>query len=315
MTIVIFQSLSCISTNANKIFYDAHSDDAPSHIGDSTMNQSDSELSYSLADQPKRFAQAKANNNQRVLDIESVYQPGFLKDKCVLVTGANRGLGKAIAQECADQGAVVIATVRTPTVLPYADHIIDGIDVTNNQCGAQLAQALKERDLTIDILINNAGYFYEPLETLDTLNFDESLKMIDICAIGPLRITSALVNNDLLSTGAKVAMITSQGGSIAWRFIQNPEGCDYGHHMSKAAANMMGVLLSQALKRKNICVSMLHPGFNKTEMTEKYAADWVEHGAVSPSIGAKRVLHEISLMKIEDTGQFINCEDGLHIPW
>tara|TARA_B110000091_G_C13341966_1_gene280657 strand:+ start:42 stop:215 length:174 start_codon:yes stop_codon:yes gene_type:complete len=40
--------------------------------------------------------------------------------------------------------------------------------------------------------------------------------------------------------------------------------------MSKAAANMMGVLLSQELKGKGICVSMLHPGFNKTDMTKKY---------------------------------------------
>ena len=57
--------------------------------------------------------------------------------------------------------------------------------------------------------------------------------MIDICAVGPLRITSALYNADLLATNAKVAMITSQGGSISWRTTQNPEGYDYGHHMSK----------------------------------------------------------------------------------
>ena len=50
------------------------------------------------------------------------------------------------------------------------------------------------------------------------------------------------------------------GGSIAWRTTQNPEGHDYGHHMSKAAANMMSVLLAQELKAKGICVVILHPG-------------------------------------------------------
>lgn len=59
--------------------------------------------------------------------------------------------------------------------------------------------------------------------------------MIDICAVGPLRITSGLFNAGLLSPGSKVAMITSQGGSISWRTTQNPTGHDYGHHMSKAA--------------------------------------------------------------------------------
>eukprot|EP00622_Pseudochattonella_farcimen_P003484 FR738673.1.p1 GENE.FR738673.1~~FR738673.1.p1 ORF type:complete len:164 (+),score=23.40 FR738673.1:73-492(+) len=139
--------------------------------------------------------------------------------------------------------------------------------------------------------------------------------MIDICAVGPLRVTAALENAGKLTSGAKVAMITSQGGSITWRDVQNPEGQDYGHHMSMAAANMMAKLLSQELKHKGILVSILHPGFNKTEMTKKYEHIWEIEGAVDPSVGAKRVIHEISLMTMETTGLFINCEDGLQIPW
>eukprot|EP01036_Dinobryon_divergens_P031664 gene31664-41107_t len=85
--------------------------------------------------------------------------------------------------------------------------------------------------------------------------------------------------------------------------------------MSKAAANMMGALLAQELKGAGICVSLLHPGFNKTDMTKKYEHIWEIEGAVDSSIGAKRVLHEIGLMSLENTGSFINCEDGLAIPW
>lgn len=60
-------------------------------------------------------------------------------------------------------------------------------------------------------LINNAGYFYEPVEKIDSLNFKEELKMIDICALGPLRVTAALYNGGLLKPGeSKVAVITSQ---------------------------------------------------------------------------------------------------------
>lgn len=110
-------------------------------------------------------------------------------------------------------------------------------------------------------------------------------------------------------------MISSQGGSIEWRLTQNPTGHDYGHHMSKAAANMAGMLLSQELKSRGIAVSILHPGFNKTEMTQKYAAIWEVEGAVDASVGAKRVAHEICLMSMNNTGSFINCEDGLTIPW
>lgn len=81
-------------------------------------------------------------------------------------------------------------------------------------------------------LINNAGYFYEPEETLDNINFDEQMKQINICAVGPLRVSAAFLNNDLLQKGSKIIMITSQGGSVAWRTTQNPKGHDYGHHVS-----------------------------------------------------------------------------------
>lgn len=125
----------------------------------------------------------------------------------------------------------------------------------------------------IDILINNAGYFYGPQEkvTGDTLNFEEQWKQIDICALGPLRVrlaipqltyaasapwqvTSALFNAGGLKEGSKAVIITSQAGSVEWRLTQNPEGGDYGHHMSRAACNIMGVLLSQELKSKGVAI-------------------------------------------------------------
>ena len=108
----------------------------------------------------------------------------------------------------------------------------------------------------------------------------------------------------------------SQAGSAAWRFTQNKdEGGDYGHHMSRAACNIAGVLMSEELKKLQIPVVMLHPGFNRTQMTKKYEHIWDIEGAVEPHIGAKRVLHEIGILKPEDSGKFINCEDGLQIPW
>jgi NAD(P)-dependent dehydrogenase (short-subunit alcohol dehydrogenase family) len=88
--------------------------------------------------------------------------------------------------------------------------------------------------------------------------------------------------------------------------------------MSKAAENMMGVLLSLELKKHGIIVTLLHPGFNKTDMTKKYEKIWEIEGAVDSDVGAKRVIHEIGLMNNnnDDTvGAFINSEDGLKIPW
>jgi len=174
---------------------------------------------------------------------------------------------------------------------------------------------VEQIDAPCDVLVTNAGYFYGPVEQIDSLNFEEEMKMINICALGSLNAASAMVNQGKLLTGAKIALITSQAGSIAWRDVQNPHGNNYGHHMSRAATNMMGKLLANELKSKHISVSLLHPGFNKTEMTSKYADIYAREGAVDASIGAKRVLHEVNLMTLETTGRFINCEDGLLIPW
>ena len=83
-----------------------------------------------------------------------------------MVTGGNRGLGLAITKELVAKGAEVIITTRAPTDISGVSKVISGIDVTANDCGKKLADALSGKQ--IDIVINNAGYFYEPVEKLDS---------------------------------------------------------------------------------------------------------------------------------------------------
>lgn len=272
------------------------------------------ERRYSLPDQVARFKRAKDEKNERYLNIDSVYDGSWLKGKRVLVIGASRGLGLAITKELVAQGAEVMGTCRgKPGGLEELKcKVINGIDVQDNKTMDKLA---KDVGGPIDLLIQNAGYFMEGQETLENLNDKEELKQIDICALGPLRVTSALYKNGLLKNG-KVLIITSQAGSVEWRFTQNQnEGGDYGHHMSRAACNIAAALMSEELKQAKIPVTLVHPGFNRTEMTSKYAEIWEKEGAVDPSVGAKRVLHEAKRISMETTGKFFNSEDGLEIPW
>mmetsp|Transcript_38511 Transcript_38511/g.56517 ORF Transcript_38511/g.56517 Transcript_38511/m.56517 type:complete len:332 (+) Transcript_38511:73-1068(+) len=277
---------------------------------------------YSLADQVKRFAKAKEENNERYLDIASVYDGGDLSGKRVLVTGGNRGLGLAITKELVAIGATAIVICRSSS--PELEKLVgkwnvySGVDVTDTEAITKAMKRVKGDGGQIDVVINNAGYFYEPKETVldNTLNFEEQLKQIDICGLGLLRVNAAAVNAGVLSDEAKLVVITSQAGSAEWRSTQNAnEGGDYGHHMSRAACNMAAVLLAEELKPKGIPVILIHPGFNRTEMTKKYEHIWDIEGAVDPNEGAKRVLYEVMKGSMETTGKFINCEDGLQIPW
>ena len=113
-------------------------------------------------------------------------------------------MGLAIAKELISQGAQVFITSRSPFNLTGAAGVICGIDVQDKNCGANFIKAMGNKK--IDILINNAGYFYGPEEKIDSLNFEEEMKMIDICALGVLRITSAAVNAGLLDSGSKVGL-------------------------------------------------------------------------------------------------------------
>lgn len=277
---------------------------------------------YSLADQVKRFAKAKEESNERYLDIKSVFDGGDLSGKRVLVTGGNRGLGLAITKELVSIGATALVVCRSssPELLALVGkyNVYDGVDVTDEEAVKKAVKKIKSDGGALDVVINNAGYFYEPCEKVsdDSLNFEEQMKQIDICALGPLRVNSACVNGGVLAEDAKLVIITSQAGSAEWRTTQNAnEGGDYGHHMSRAACNMAGVLLAEELRSKGFPVILLHPGFNRTEMTKKYEHIWDIEGAVDPSEGAKRVLHEVIRGNMETTGKFINCEDGLEIPW
>lgn len=101
---------------------------------------------------------------------------------------------------------------------------------------------------------------------------------------------------------------------ISWTILAH-DSWTFFRYVHIAAANMSSKLLSIELKEKDIAIGIFHPGFNKTGMTDKYKDIWEKEGAVDPSIGAKRVMYEAGKLSMDTTGKFINCEDGLEIPW
>jgi NAD(P)-dependent dehydrogenase (short-subunit alcohol dehydrogenase family) len=220
---------------------------------------------HSIADQVARFAKAKKENNRRYLDITTVYDGGDLSGKRVLVTGGNRGLGLEIVKELVAVGATALVLCRgsSPDLerLVGKWNVYSGVDVTDEEAVRATARKIKSDGGDIDVVINNAGYFYGPKETIldDSLNFEEELKQINICALGPLRVNSALVNAGALARDAKLVIVTSQAGSVEWRSTQNrDQGGDYGHHMSRAACNIAGVLQAEELRGKGYTVILLH---------------------------------------------------------
>jgi hypothetical protein len=101
---------------------------------------------YSNPNQEERFATAKKENNQRHLDITTVYDPSYLKGKRVAITGANRGIGLALAKEVTDAGAQLVALCRSSSdeleALKPAE-LITGMDVQSDEKCSGLADQIK----------------------------------------------------------------------------------------------------------------------------------------------------------------------------
>lgn len=110
-------------------------------------------------------------------------------------------------------------------------------------------------------------------------NWDEEVTMYTTSSIAPVFLVHRLFHAGLLSKGSKVVLVSSESGSITLRHEQEGGG-NYAHHASKAALNMTGKLLSLDMKDAGVVVSIVHPGFMRTEMTKGVGFDkfWDDGG-------------------------------------
>lgn len=217
----------------------------------------------------------------------------------VLITGANRGIGLALARHCVARKHRVIATCRSSSAqLDALDvEVHTGVDVSEQASLARLDASLG--DAPIDVLINNAGILLPT--SLDQLDFAAIQRQLDVNAIGPLRVFAAV--RARLRAGSKIAIITSQMGSIA----DNSSGGSYGYRMSKAAVNMAGVTLARDLASAGIAVALLHPGYVQTDMTGNT-------GYIDTDESARGLLARIDELTLATSGGFWH-QNGQRLPW
>lgn len=215
-----------------------------------------------------------------------------------LVTGCNRGIGLELARQLSGRGETVIAVCRSSSeALDALDcRVIDGVDVATDAGVERLVAELG--DQSIDVLLNNAGVLTR--DSLADPDFDAMLWQFEVNAIGPLRVTRALLNQ--LAAKAKVAIVTSRMGSIA----DNGSGGYYGYRASKAAVNIIGSSLARDLEDRGIAVALLHPGMVATDMTGGQG--------IEPEESARGLIARIDELTLDQTGGFWHAE-GYSLPW
>ncbi|KAK0628582.1 hypothetical protein B0T17DRAFT_486639 [Bombardia bombarda] len=222
----------------------------------------------------------------------------------VLIVGATRGLGASLATQYVEKGWAVYGTTRSqagPEGLADSIKWLTAVDLMQADVGDGIVEGLKGSK-PLDVAIITAGVFATE-DFQDGPKWDEELRMYTTSSVAPVFIVHRLVHAGLLHKGSKVVLVSSEAGSLALR--TEAEG-NYAHHASKAALNMVGKLLSFDLKDKEIVVSIVHPGFMRTEMTRGVGFDkyWDEFHAVTADEAAKSLIGWTDKLDMSKSGQY-----------
>ena len=190
-----------------------------------------------------------------------------LAGKMAMVTGASRGIGRAIALRLAADGARVcvhygrdtVAARETVEALPGAGHIVKKADLASFREVAELVDAAADALGGLDILVNNAGIFeLQPVDGDAEAWRRNWERTIAINLQAPAVLCHAAARR-MSGGGGRIINVTSRGA-----FRGEPRAAAYG--ASKAGLNSLSQSLAQALAPSGIYVFAVAPGFVETDM-------------------------------------------------
>jgi len=193
--------------------------------------------------------------------------------RTVLITGASRGIGRAVARRFAAAGDRVAIHHRDSaklaaelaTDLPGAGHVIVQADIADPQAvQAMVDEAVAGLGGRLDVLVNNAGVFLA--HPITEVGYDEWQRRwqatIGVNLIGAANVTWCAVKY-MRDSGGRIINVSSRGA-----FRGEPDSPAYG--ASKAGLNAFGQSLAIALAPHRIAVATVAPGFVATDMTNEH---------------------------------------------
>jgi len=192
--------------------------------------------------------------------------PPVSSGKKILLIGASRGLGFALAEEYLERGWHVVATERIngrsqlPGLLPAYDGRleIESLDIVHPDQVAALRARLASRKF--DMLFVNAGVKNDDRETIADVSTDEFIRVMITNALSPMRVVEAL--QDLVLPSGTIGIMSSGQGSLA----NNENGNYEVYRGSKAALNMFMRSFAARHADDPRALLLMAPGWVRTDM-------------------------------------------------
>lgn len=211
-----------------------------------------------------------------------------LANQVALVTGASRGIGKAIAQELARQGAKVIGTATTEAGAEAISAYLAEIgaeagkgmvlNVTNAEQCAAIIDDISKTHGAVGILVNNAGITQDQLAMRMKDEEWDSVISTNLTSVG--RLSRAVLRGMMKAKTGRIINITSVVASAG-----NPGQMNYA--AAKAGVEGMTRALAREIGSRNITVNSVAPGFIDTDMTKALGED--QHTALLTQIPLGRL--------------------------
>ncbi len=201
---------------------------------------------------------------------------GGVSERAILVTGASRGIGRAIARAFAEQGDRVAIhhrdsaalAARALAALAGGGHAVVQADLTDPQAARRMVDQACAELGGLDVLVNNAGvYTPHPITQVSYEQWQAAWQTtLGVNLVGAANVTWCAVRHMIAGGGGRIINVSSRGA-----FRGEPRHPAYG--ASKAGLNAFGQSMARDLARHGIAVATVAPGYVETDMTSEQLAE------------------------------------------